>query len=450
MPLAHHLRVLHSRAALHHCPICHQWFTRTQDIFRHLKKQHPLTKIQDSLRADWLQARTAAARSPCSWCKTLASYKTQHVAACPVLQQTITLRLLVRHELGLSCALSLSARCLEVPLDTEAAGSTSGPHRALPASDWQPDSGGHSALPPPPLNDPISSLATGGRLSTTGAHGPLCPGSRACEETSRVSPSVPCLLRICNRSNHCYANSIMCALCWVEQLLIPAQVIWLPVMHALTRRMSLKAPVADLWDSLQWTLMHAQWRLPHHQHDVAEYLCYCRRFLIPDLMRGVWQSRLLLADDAHAQCQVRDCGDAWPILFATPLAQAAQSSSGLTIQRLVHTWQHQAVDGFTAFESAPSTVVLQLNRFCEGTAQSKDDTPVIPDSRILLPCFQHSPSAASTALHTRSFQYQLCAIITHTGSKPTDGHYRAVLCSYTAGSASSSSSSVSQSTLVLR
>ena len=103
MPLAHHLRDLHSRAALHHCPICHQWFTRTQDIFRHLKKQHPLTKIQDSLRADWLQARTAAARSPCSWRKTLASYKTQHVAACPVLQQAITLRLLVRHELGLSC-----------------------------------------------------------------------------------------------------------------------------------------------------------------------------------------------------------------------------------------------------------------------------------------------------------------------------------------------------------
>ena len=64
MPLAHHFRDLHSRAALHHCPICHQWFTRTQDIFRHLKKQHPLTKIQDSLRADWLQARTAAARSP--------------------------------------------------------------------------------------------------------------------------------------------------------------------------------------------------------------------------------------------------------------------------------------------------------------------------------------------------------------------------------------------------
>ena len=182
---------------------------------------------------------------------------------------------------GATETLPLPARRLEVPLDAEAAGSTPGPHRALPASDWQPDSGGHSALPPSPLDDPISCLATGGRLPAPGAHGPFSPGSRACEETPRVSPSVPCILRICNRSNHCYANSVMCALCWVEQLLSPAQVIWLPVMHALTQRMSLQAPVADLWDSLQWILMHAQWRFPHHQHDAAEYLCYCRRFLIP-------------------------------------------------------------------------------------------------------------------------------------------------------------------------
>ena len=34
---------------------------------------------------------------------------------------------------------------------------------------------------------------------------------------------------------------------------------------------------------------------------------------------------------------------------------------------------------------------------------------------------------------TRSFQYQLCAIITHTGTRPTNGHYRAVLCSCAAG-----------------
>ena len=79
--------------------------------------------------------------------------------------------------------------------------------------------------------------------------GTLCMSSAGCLSSQAPAASVfawACLLRICNRSNHCYANSVMCALCWVEQLLIPAQVIWLPVMHALTRRMSLKAPAADL------------------------------------------------------------------------------------------------------------------------------------------------------------------------------------------------------------
>ncbi|CAE6950667.1 unnamed protein product [Symbiodinium sp. CCMP2592] len=92
--LARQLRSMHTGQGLKHCPVCHQWFTRTQDIFRHLKRQHPLPAILESLRADWLTARTAAARSPCSWCRLTVSFKTQHVAACPVLQQTITLRLL--------------------------------------------------------------------------------------------------------------------------------------------------------------------------------------------------------------------------------------------------------------------------------------------------------------------------------------------------------------------
>ncbi|CAE6966199.1 Pol [Symbiodinium sp. CCMP2592] len=56
-PLAHYLRSLHSAHGLRHCPVCHQWFTRTQDIFRHLKRQHPLPALQESMRADWLTAR---------------------------------------------------------------------------------------------------------------------------------------------------------------------------------------------------------------------------------------------------------------------------------------------------------------------------------------------------------------------------------------------------------
>ena len=95
-PLAEVLRAKHRDQGLRHCPVCHQWFTRTQDIFRHLRKQHPLALALDTERTNWLAARTVGARSPCSWCSAKASYKTQHVTACPVLQQTITLRLLLR------------------------------------------------------------------------------------------------------------------------------------------------------------------------------------------------------------------------------------------------------------------------------------------------------------------------------------------------------------------
>ena len=90
-PLAEALRARHRSQGLKHCPLCHQWFTRTQDIFRHLKKQHPLVVALETERADWLSARTVGARSPCSCCSAKASYKSQHVSACPVLQQTITL-----------------------------------------------------------------------------------------------------------------------------------------------------------------------------------------------------------------------------------------------------------------------------------------------------------------------------------------------------------------------
>ena len=179
-------------------------------------------------------------------------------------------------------------------------------------------------------------------------------------------------------------------------------------MYAVMQRMCLKALSADLWDSLQWTLLHSSWRSPHTQHDVAEYLGFCRRFIIPDLLQGRWQNRLLVQDEGPAYCQVRDCGDAWPILLATPLASlAARVQGDVTIQRLIHVWQEQAVDGLTALEHAPRVIAVQLNRFCLGTELAKDTTPSVPDPRILIHCFVHPRTSDATALQVRSHQYQL-------------------------------------------
>ena len=187
-------------------------------------------------------------------------------------------------------------------------------------------------------------------VTSSRTNGQICVGGGACQATPGATPSAPRLLCICNRANHCYANSLVCSLNRAGQLL-PAQVIWNQAMYAVMQRMCLKALSADLSDSLQWTLLHSSWRSPHTQHDVAEYLGFCRRFIIPDLLQGRWQNRLLVQDEGPAYCEVRDCGDAWPILLATPLASlAARVQGDVTIQRLIHVWQEQAVDGLTALE----------------------------------------------------------------------------------------------------
>ena len=61
--LAEALRAKHRNQGLRHCPVCHQWFTRTQDIFRHLKKQHPFALALETERTNWLTAHPAPSSS---------------------------------------------------------------------------------------------------------------------------------------------------------------------------------------------------------------------------------------------------------------------------------------------------------------------------------------------------------------------------------------------------
>ena len=142
-PLAEALRAKHRVQGLRHCPVCHQWFTRTQDIFRHLKKQHPFAPALETERTNWLAARTVGARSPCSWCSAKAAYKTQHVAACPVLQQTITLRLLLRSP---NCHDSQRSNRLHNTAEAEGCRSRACSPRMLGREPTSDASDGHRAL----------------------------------------------------------------------------------------------------------------------------------------------------------------------------------------------------------------------------------------------------------------------------------------------------------------
>ncbi|CAE7795115.1 unnamed protein product [Symbiodinium sp. CCMP2592] len=193
----------------------------------------------------------------------------------------------------------------------------------------------------PPITGQLSNLAAGGRLLAPREDGPLSPCSRARPSPAGVLHSdclyvqTPALLRITNSSNHCYANSVLCCLHWANQLICSCmarpQVIWSEAMHSVVRRMVTQAPAPDLWSSLQWSLLHTSWTRPHSQHDVAEYLVFCRRFVIPDLLMGRWQNRLLIADDNHPRCQVRDCGDAWPMIKQLLVSLPCQVKAELVI-----------------------------------------------------------------------------------------------------------------------
>ncbi|CAE7814829.1 unnamed protein product [Symbiodinium sp. CCMP2592] len=210
-------------------------------------------------------------------------------------------------------------------------------------------------------------------------------------------------------------------------------VIWSEAMHSVVRRMTTQAPVPDLWSFLPWSLMHSRWARPHFQRDVAEYLVFCRRFVIPDLLTGRWQNRLLLTDCNPPRCQVRDCGDAWPMLLAKPPSQCDVGASGrVTIQRLIHAWQDHSA-GCTAMDNETSLLTLQVNRFCPSDVSdtgTKDNTIIVPDPRIMIPCFQHPPTPHDSTLRVRHHEYQLIAIIMHEGPDAASGHYRALLCTY--------------------
>ena len=57
-------------------------------------------------------------------------------------------------------------------------------------------------------------------------------------------------------------------------------------MQPIMLRMSLQASIPDLLSHLPWAPLHAGWHRPHVQHDIAEYLAYFRRFLIPELLNA--------------------------------------------------------------------------------------------------------------------------------------------------------------------
>ena len=244
-----------------------------------------------------------------------------------------------------------------------------------------------------------------------------------------------------NRNNHCYANATLQAIHWLCSFLPATQEIWDTAMRTVMLRMSHQVRIPDLWTVLPWSLAHSSWKQPHRQHDAAEYLSFFRRFLIPDLVTGGWQRRILHQDSPVVRCEVTDCGETWPLFISTPISQLSDETRlNLTVQKLLHIWQGEAEIGVMALSEAPMLLSLQLNRFhgasehpdaSSSIADSplKDTSRIILDMRISLPCFQNPCEPSAAAIATYLVHYRLHAVLIHQGATAQSGHYRAFLTS---------------------
>ena len=114
-----------------------------------------------------------------------------------------------------------------------------------------------------PLRHPLppGSVAPCGRLSPPRTHS---------EDTSSAGRGAgyPLIaLRLGNRSNYCYANSLVVLLMFVGS---PSHAIFPAQLAALFNRL-VASPGRHLWDDLIWRSLLAHWRRPSQQNDVAEF-----------------------------------------------------------------------------------------------------------------------------------------------------------------------------------
>ena len=329
-----------------------------------------------------------------------------------------------------------------LPSNSAAFGAHSGPHPPLSPPSGESIQGIVRALRQPDSPHELCPLAAGGRLSPHRED----VSQSTCSRASEAAPTAARALiqptaSIENRGNHCYANATLQAVHWLCSFLPVTQEIWVAAMRTVMQRMSLQVRIPDLWTALPWSLAHSRWPRPHQQHDAAEYLSFFRRFLIPDLVTGGWQRRILRQDTSETLCEVTDYGETWPLFISTPISQLPDESRlNLTVQKLIHIWQGEAAIGVMALSEAPMLLSLQLNRFHGTSAHPgalsshadsppKDTSRIILDMRISLPCFLHPCEPPADAITAHLIHYRLQAVLMHQGATAQSGHYRAFLTS---------------------
>ena len=181
-------------------------------------------------------------------------------------------------------------------------------------------------------------------------------------------------------------------------------------MRTLSSALKERKPL-NVWQLLLWRNLMRQWSEPNRQHDAAELIAFLQDKGFAEYYEGHWQRRVL----AEGRISIEEAGSTMPLLLSVPL------SAHCTPQALLDQWHAQA--GFAGLLTAPSHLIVQLNRFgVEEESLQKSSCPVDITSTLSVPVFD-------VDLVTTRQLYRLHACIVHLGPHPTSGHYRAVLMS---------------------
>ena len=212
-------------------------------------------------------------------------------------------------------------------------------------------------------------------------------------------------LRLGNRSNCCYANSLVVLLMFVG---LPSHDIFPAQLAALFNRLMV-SPGRHLWDDLIWRSLLAQWRRPSQQNDVAEFAThlFSRRITCHPTFTGQWQARLQ-GDERF----IRDTGGAWPLVNNEPTDNPTDT------QALIWAWHTQVHRH--ALSSSADLILLQLNRSVRASRLRNHVTvEITPVINVPVFCSMHD-------VQVRQQPYRVRAAILHRGRSFTSGHYQCV------------------------
>ena len=214
-----------------------------------------------------------------------------------------------------------------------------------------------------------------------------------------------------NPGNHCYMNHTVLCLLWCQVSLRLPGISSSPLLNAIHESLALH-PVLALMQYMPWTCLMQDWDRPNMQHDSAEFAAFVLQRLRWGQAVGQWEARLLV--DTRVQIRDRHTTLA-PI--SIPLSPGEP-----TMNAGVQMWHSQAA--IHALKHRVPLICLHVLRFRQVARGQwvKDERSLHWQDTICMPCF-----VSADSLEVIWLPYKIVAISLHVGSRPSSGHYQALL-----------------------